>query len=243
MQIHTQCYSYLSMVRVGRGMCLSTSLGGEGECDLFTAGLSNDNLLLLNSVGGISKLGNIETFVLNLILTLNFCNLNGFGHTDLLRGRVSKTARNLQRNSYKGNLVGLCLVFLTADLMLSLSISIRLLSIFRSSTTGDLHGLRLLLKGDLGSGAGSNNILSRIDISTNLSLNNSGGLLTDGKDTVKAVVIVNNLLDCKGDWGHLLSKSRDTDLSIDRCVGVPAGVGRSINRGRGIAIPRVGCLG
>jgi len=237
------------MVGVGRGMVnnrgmsLSTSLGGECESDLLTAGLSNDNLLLFHSVGGISKLGNIETLVFNLILTLNLSDLDGFGDTDLLWGWIGKAAGNLQWNSYEGNLVGLGLVFLTTDLMFSLSISIRLLSISRSSTTSDLHGLRLLLISDLGGGAGSNNILSFIDISTNLSLNNSGGLLTDGKDTVKAVVIVNNLLDCKGDWGHLLSKSRDTDLSIDRCVGVPAGVGRSINRGRGIAIPRVGCLG
>jgi len=224
-------------------MSLSTSLGGEGEGYLLTTRLSNDNLLLLHSVGGISKLGNIETLVLNLILTLNLSDLDGLGDTDFLRGRVGKAAGNLPRSSNKGNLVGLSLVFLTADLMFSLSISIRLLSISRSSTTSDLHGLRLLLISDLSGGARSNNILSLINISTDLSLNNSGGLLTDGEDTVKAVVIVNNLLDCKGDWGHLLSKSRDTDLSIDRCVGVPAGVGRSINRGRGIAIPRVGCLG
>jgi len=119
--------------------------------------------------------------------------------------------------------------------------SIGLLSISRSSTTSDLHSLRLLLISDLGGGAGSNNILSLIDISTYLSLNNSGGFLTNGKDTVKAVVIINNLLDCKGDWGHLLGKSRDTDLSIDRSVGVSTRVGRSISRGRSIAITRVGC--
>jgi len=233
----------LSMVGVGRGMRLSTSLGGEGESDLLTAGLSNNNLLLLYGVGGISKLGNIETLVLNLILTLNFSDFNCLGDTDLLGGRVGKATGNLQRSSYKGNFIGLGLVFLTTDLMFSLSISIRLLSISRSSTTSDLHGLRLLLISDLGGGAGSNNILSLIDISTDLSLNNSGGLFTDGEDTVKAVVIVNYFFHCKSDWGHLLSKSRDTDLSIDRCVGVSARVGRSISRDRGIAIPRVGCLG
>ena len=44
--------------------------GGEG--DLFTAGFTNDNLLLVNSVGSISKLGNIEALVLNLVLALDF---------------------------------------------------------------------------------------------------------------------------------------------------------------------------
>jgi len=88
-------YCNLSMVGVGRGMSLSTSLGGEGEGYLLTTRLSNDNLLLLHSVGGISKLGNIETLVLNLILTLNLSDLDGLGNTDLLRGRVGKTTGNL----------------------------------------------------------------------------------------------------------------------------------------------------
>merc|ERR1719483_1076960 len=235
------------MVGVGRGMVnnrgmsLSTSLGGKGKSDLLTARISDDNLLLLHSVGGISKLGNIKTLGLNLVLTFNLSDLDSFGDTDFFWGRVGKAAGNLKRSSYKGNLVGLGLVFLTTNLMFSLSISIRLLSIPRSSTTGNLHSLRLLLISNLGGGAGSNNILSLIDVSADLSLNNSGGLLTDGKDPVKAVVVVNNLLDCKGDWGHLLSKSRDTDLSIDRSVGVSTCVGRSISRSRGIAIARVGC--
>jgi len=202
-------------------MSLRASLCWKGKSDLFTAWLSNDDFLLFNSVGGISKLGNVEALVLNLVLTLNLSDLNSLGDTDLLRGRVGKAAGNLQRNSYKWNLVSLGLVFLTTNLMFSLLsislglMSISLLSISRSSTAGNLHGLRLLIKSDLGGGAGSNNILSLINISTDISLNNSGGLFTDGEDTVKAVVIVNNLLDCKSDWGHLLRKSRDTDLSID----------------------------
>merc|ERR1719347_226742 len=113
--------------------------------------------------------------------------------------------------------------------MLSLSISVSLrLTISRGSTGSDLHGLRLLIIGDLGGGAGGNHILSFILIGTDLPLHNSGCLFTDGEDTVEAVVIVNNLLDCKGDRGHLLSKGRDTDLSVDGSVGVPTGVGWSI---------------
>ena len=54
------------------GMGLAAWLCGEGEGDLFTAGFTNDNLLLVNSVGSISKLGNIEALVLNLVLALDF---------------------------------------------------------------------------------------------------------------------------------------------------------------------------
>merc|ERR1719290_186703 len=108
------------------GMSLGTGLSGEGEGDLLTAGLSNDNLLLFNSVGGISKLGNIEALVLNFILTLDLCDLNSLGDTDLLGGRVGQLAGNLKRGGDKGDPVSLGLVLLTADLMLSLAISISL---------------------------------------------------------------------------------------------------------------------
>merc|ERR1712201_66093 len=100
--------------------------------------------------------------------------------------------------------------------MLSFAITVSLrLTVSRSSTCSNLHCLRLLVISDLGGGAGGNHILSLILIGTDLPVYNSGGLFTDGEDTVKAVVIVNNLLDCKSDRGHLLSKGGDTDLSID----------------------------
>merc|ERR1712106_66914 len=110
--------------------------------------------------------------------------------------------------------------------MFSLSISIASMSIGRGfSITGSyLHGLRLLVIGDLGGGAGGGDILPLIHIGADLSFHNSRSLLADGEDTVEAVVIVHNLLDCKSDRGHLLSKGGDTDLSIDGGVGVPAGV-------------------
>ena len=60
------------------------------------------------------------------------------------------------------------------------------------------------------------------------------GFLADGEGTVKAVVIVHNFLDCKSDWGHLLSKGRHTDLGIDRGVGIPAMILRGIAIGRGM---------
>jgi len=217
-------------------MGLAAGLGWEGKGDLFTAGFSNDDLLLVNSVGSINKLGNIEALVLNLVLTFNLGNLNGLGDTDLLGGRVGKHTGLLKGDSDEGHLVSLSLVFLTTYLVFS-SISSSLVSISTissSSTSSHLHGLRLLVIGDLGGGARGNNLLLLIHIGTDLSLNGGGCFLTDGEDTVKAVVIVNNLLDCKSDWGHLLSKGRYTDLGIDRGVGVPAVKLRGIPVGRGV---------
>ena len=199
---------------------------GEGKSDLFTAWFTNDDLLLVNSVGSISKLGNIEALVLNLVLALNLGDLNSLGDTDLLGGRVGKHAGLLKRGSDKGDLVSLSLVFLTAYLVFSLVMSL--------STISHLHSFRLLVISNLGGGARGNNLLLFIHIGTDLSLNGGGCFLTDSKDTVKAVVIVHNLLDCKSDWGHLLSEGRHADLGIDRGVSVPAVKLRGIPVGRGV---------
>merc|ERR1719187_1890512 len=107
-----------------RSMGLAACLCREGEGDLFTAWFTNDDLLLVNSVGSISKLGNIEALVLNLVLALNLGDLNGLGDTDLLGGRVGKHAGLLKRGSDEGDLVSLSLVFLTAYLVFSLAISL-----------------------------------------------------------------------------------------------------------------------
>merc|ERR1711937_677792 len=210
-----------------RSMCLAASLCRKSEGDLFTAWFTNDDLLLVNSVGSISKLGNIEALVLNLVLTLNLGDLNSLGDTDLLGGRVGKHAGHLKGGCDKGDLVSLSLVFLTAYLVLSLSIS-------SSSTSSHLHSLRLLVISNLGGGARSNNLLLLIHIGTDLSLNGGGCFLTDSQDTVKAVIIVHNLLDCKSDWGHLLSEGRHAHLGIDGGVGVPAVILRGIPIGRGV---------
>merc|ERR1712088_858767 len=50
---------------------LPASLGVKGEGDLLAAGLSDDDLLLVNGVGGIDEHGNIEALVLNLVFALD----------------------------------------------------------------------------------------------------------------------------------------------------------------------------
>merc|ERR1712106_910847 len=125
-------------------MGLAARLGWEGKGDLFTTGFSNDDLLLVNSVGSINKLGNIEALVFNPVLALNFGDLNGLGDTDLLGGRVGEHTGLLKGDCDKGDLVSLSLVFLTAHLVFSSItsslVSISLVSI--SSSSSHLHGLR-----------------------------------------------------------------------------------------------------
>merc|ERR1711970_853693 len=203
-----------------RSMGLAACLCREGEGDLFTAWFTNDNLLLVNGVGSISKLGNIEALVLDEVLALDLGDLDGLGDTDLLGGRVGEGASDFQWDSDKGDLVSLSLVFLTAHLVFSMTISWR--SIPSGSTSSHLHSFGLFFISNLGGGARSCYILPLVHIGTDLSLNGGGCFLTDSEDTVKAVIIVHNLLDCKSDWGHLLSEGRHTHLSVDGCVSVPA---------------------
>ena len=55
-----------------RDVLLLAGLGVQGQGDLLTAGLSDHNLLLLNGVGGIHKLGNVEVLVFGLVVTHDF---------------------------------------------------------------------------------------------------------------------------------------------------------------------------
>merc|ERR1719187_640677 len=174
-----------------RSMGLGTSLGGESESHILAAWFTNDDLLLVNSVGSISKLGNIEALVLNLVLALNLGDLNSLGDTDLLGGRVGKHAGLLKGGSDKGDLVSLSPVFLTAYLVFSLAIAMMSISISSSSTSSHLHSFRLLVISNLGGGARGNNLLLLIHIGTDLSLNGGGSFLTDSKDTVKADLSLN----------------------------------------------------
>merc|ERR1719429_347913 len=201
------------MVWGGGVVGLGAGLGGEG--DLITLWLSNDGFDLVNNILSINKLGNIETSVLNLVLALDFSDLDGLGDTDLLWGGVGEGARDLKRIGHKWDLVSLGLVFLMAHLVFSLSISVMSISISSRSTSCNLHGLSLVLISDLGGGAWSGDIFLLVNIGTDLPVNSDRSLLTDGKNSVEAVVIVNNLLDSQGDWSHLISEGWDTDLSVD----------------------------
>jgi len=206
---------------------LLAGLGVQGQGDLLTAWLSDDDLLLFHSVGGINELGHVETLVFNLVLTLDLSDGDVLGDTDLLGSGVSKAARHLQRGGDQWYLVSLGLILLMALLELSLSVSrsvVTVSSIGRSlhSTGCHLHGLRVLFISNLCSGARSGDILPLIHVGTDLSLDHSVCLLTDGENTVEAIVSVSNLLDGQSDGSHLLREGGHAHLGIDGGVGVPA---------------------
>ena len=72
----------LTMVGLG-SVLLGAGLGGEFEGELLAAGLSDHGLDLVDGVGGVLELGNVEALLLNLILALDLGDGDGLGHADL----------------------------------------------------------------------------------------------------------------------------------------------------------------
>ena len=201
---------------------LLTDLGIQRQLHIITFWISDDGLDLLHGVGGVNKLGHVEARVLDLVLALDFGDLNGLGHTDFLGSWVRKRAGDLEGGGDQRNLVSLGLVLLTTDLVFSLAVSLVTIAIASSSTGSHLHGLGLVLVGDLGGGAGGGDVLLLVHVGADLSLHHGGGLLAHCQHTVEAVVVVHDLLDGQGDGGHLVGEGRHTYLGLDGLVGVPA---------------------
>ena len=221
-------------------------MGIQSKLYFMTAGVSNLCLHLVDGVGGINELGDIEADIVDLVLALDLCDLNGLGHTDFLGSWVRKRAGDLQGGGDQRDLVSLGLILLTADLVFSLAVSVVTIAISSSSTGSHLHGLRLVLVGDLGGGAGGGDGLLLVHVGADLSLHDGGGLLAHCQHTVETVVVVHNLLDGQGHGGHLVSEGGDADLGVDGVVGVPAVKLRcvSISMSWGVDISRDrGCEG
>ena len=217
-------------------------MGIQSKLDITAAGVSDDGLDLVHGVGGVNKLGHVEADILDLVLTLDLCDLNGLGHTDFLGSWVRKRAGDLQGGGDQRDLVSLGLVLLTADLVFSLAVSVVTIAIAGSSTGSHLHGLGLVLVGDLGGGAGGGDGLLLVHVGADLSLHHGGGLLAHCQHTVEAVVVVDHLLDGQGDGGHLVSEGGDAYLRLDSLVGVPAEIGWRGGRGRVSAVSWSCCL-
>lgn len=104
-------------------LVLGAVLGGQGKSELLTAGLTNNNLLLVHSVGGILELGDVEALVLHLVLALDLGDLDGLGDAHLVGGGVGKLAGLLLGLSDQGHSVGLGLVLLAAILVLAMAVA------------------------------------------------------------------------------------------------------------------------
>ena len=108
-------------------------LGVKTELNITADGIANLNILLVNNILSINKLGNVEANIVNFVLALDLGDLDGLGDTDLLGGWVGEGARDLKRRCYQWNLVSLGLVFLMASLGISKAISMMSIALIWSS--------------------------------------------------------------------------------------------------------------
>lgn len=119
-------------------MAFLASLSGQSQGDGVAVGFAQDHLLLVNSVGTIFELGNVEAFLFFDILAFNFGDDDILGHTGLDWFRSGHIDGNFKGFVDQGNSVSLSLVFFTAVLVFTSTIMI---TITRRSAGGDLHGL------------------------------------------------------------------------------------------------------
>jgi len=214
-------------------LCNGAGLGGEGEGNLVAVGLSENNLNLVNGVGSIFKLGNVEALLLLDVLADNFGELDGLGDAGLDGLRGSDINVDNEGCVDKGDGVLLGLVFVLAKLVLS-GIGIRA-AISGSVTSSNSHGLALGLRGHLCGGGGECLRLADVCVCADFLLDLLGGFLTDCPDLVVAVVIINNILDSQDDGGGSGGESGHAHLSVDGCVCFSAVCwGRSISIGWGV---------
>merc|ERR1712117_448695 len=142
---------------------------------------------------------------------------------------------SLKGLGHQWDLERLGLVLLVAVLVLAATVS--LVAVAGGLAGGHLHGLGLGLIGHLGS-LGSKGLLDRVVlVCADLPGLDLGGLLADSADLLIAVVVVDDLLDVKGDWGDLGGEGWHAHLGVDGGVGVTA-----VHLG-GVAVPSVGLGG
>ena len=97
-------------------------MGWEGQSNIIAVWLAQNDLSLVNSVGAVFKLGNIEALLLLDVLADNLGDGDVLGNTvlDWLWG--SNLNLNIQWDSDKGDLERLGLVFLMAVLVLTATV-------------------------------------------------------------------------------------------------------------------------
>jgi len=198
---------------------LGAGLGWEGQGDIIAVGLTENDLSLVNSVGVILKLGNIEALLLLDVLADNLSDGDVLGDTVLDWFWGSNLNLNVQGDSDKGDLERLGLVFLVAVLVLTGTVVV---TITGRLAGGHLHGLGFGLISDLSGGGNKSLWLGDIVVGADLSWLDLGGLFADSSDLLIAVFIVNDLLDWQGHRCGLAGEGWDTDLGIDAGVGISA---------------------
>jgi hypothetical protein len=194
-------------------------LGGQGEGDRVAVRFTQDDFLLINNVGSINKLSNIEANIVDFVSAGNCGDNDVLDDTGLDGFGVGQLKSNIEGFGDKGNFVSLGLVFLTAVLVFTSTVVIAITGGFAA---GDLHGLRFIGISHLGDGSGQVRDKRGIAVGAEFVLLNgiSGG--TDSYDLVITIVSILNDLNGQFDGGNLGGESGHTDLSVDRGVGIPA---------------------
>ena len=121
-------------------------LGRQFKGNLITVRLTDNDFLLVNNVNSVNQNSDIETFLFNNVFAHNLgkddilddTGLNGFG--------VGQINGDVKGSSDQRYAVGLGLVFLSANLVFSLSVTSAITSSFAICY---LHGFRLLFIGHL----------------------------------------------------------------------------------------------
>ena len=214
------------------GLVLGAGLGGQGQSQLLAAGLSNNDLLLLDGNAGVLEFSNVEALLLDLVLALDLGDGDGLGDANSAGGGVGQLAGLLLGHSDQRHLVGLGLVLFSAVLVLAMAVAGG--SVAAGGTGGHLHGLGTVVISDLGGGAGSGDVLTGVLVGADLTLNNLVGLLAHSQDLVEAVVGIDDNLGGQGDGSHLLGEGGHAHLGVDGGVGVTAVVLGGIAVGGGM---------
>jgi len=123
-------------------------LGGESKGDGITFGFSQNNLGLDDGVGGVDQTGNVEASLRLDIFADNLIDFDDLGDAGLDGFSIGQVNSDGQGFGDKGDFVSLGLVFLTAVLMFSCTVTT--MAITRCFASGDLHGFRFLSISHLG---------------------------------------------------------------------------------------------
>lgn len=117
-------------------------MGGEGEGDGITVGLAENGFDLIDSVGTVFELGNVEAFFFHDVVADNFGENNVLGDAALDGFGDSDGHGHLSGDCDQGDAVSLGLVFSSAVLVFTGTIMI---TVSGRRAGGDLHGFGFLL--------------------------------------------------------------------------------------------------
>ena len=206
---------------------LGAHLGGQGQGHLLAVGVAQNDGGLVDGDGGVLEGGQVDASLLGNVLADDLVDLDLLGHAHLLGLGHGHVDGHLQRDVDQRHAVLLGLVLLAAVLMFSLivmpvAVAVGLMAVAGCSAGGDLHGLGLVLVGDLGGGGAAGLLLRGVSVSANFAVVDGGDLFALGPGGRVAELVVHDVLDGQLDGARLRLERGHADLGVDGGVGVAA---------------------